>query len=1014
MSSVTAENGASLPHIDEHKNKPVQREESPEKGGFNGSTESFGQDADGESSAVASVAFGGKMSDNEHDVQDPSEDPLSGGNPVDFNEIPEEKSGELPASDPSDSLPSSSSENIEIAENSKGKGGVTDSDSQESDEGQRKGKESSKSPVQPHQKDLVSAASDSSKSSKSSSLENIEIAEKSKAEDDAANSDSQKPGKGHLTDKESPKLPVQPHQKDILSAASDSSKSSSLENVEIAQKSKAEDDTANSDSQESDEGKRKGKESPKLPVQFHQKDLVSAASDSSKSSSLENIEKAESSKAKDDATNSDSQESGKGQLTDKESSKSPVQPHQKDLVSAASDSSKSSKSSSLENIEIAESSKTKIDVTNTDSQESGRGQRKDRRGIKSSMQSRRKSLVSFTSGSLEGSSSENSKSPEVSKFKGGISNDLKESNEGQEEDKEENKATAQPQRKALVSVMSGSLDSSSSENSKSPEFLLDKQSDTELPPRTFIPSSANTETGDSVPVTGVCASSLLEARQSEISVTFDAKDASSRQAISTGVESIKKTYRDIRNTIGHLPTELLGSDRIDWQLWDRVIDDYNDMVVHEETQLASAVAAGIPEEVRGIVWQLVARSKNLQLEELFMHLKTEPSIHEKAIKRDLTRTSFYTNIEAAKKAAELYSVILAYSNFDPDVGYTQGMVFIAVPLVMNMTESECFCLLVTLMKEYGLRELFCPEMRGLHLLLHQFDRLLEQHSPLLYNHLHRQGIRSSMYASQWFLTFFSYKFPFKVVLRIFDMVITQGVEAVLRLALNLMLKNEHRLMHLDFDGLLEFLKDSLFNVYVSDEFVAHEPQANRRFSLRSRKPAAKSAEYYKLDAFIQDSMKVDVSPLDLARWRAEFDQILLRDSRRENDIESLRAENGKLRSEIKQLEVEMYTLNHDHIEAVQNLVNVKVALPELVSDVDELRSEVTALESDIQNLELKLGANQENIPQDIEAQIHELLSQNAHETERFTNLEEELGKLSSQNEALEAELKKSKKWFWKK
>lgn len=535
-----------------------------------------------------------------------------------------------------------------------------------------------------------------------------------------------------------------------------------------------------------------------------------------------------------------------------------------------------------------------------------------------------------------------------------------------------------------------------------------------LPPRTYIPVSVDTDACVSVPTAGAEALSLLEARQTEISVIFDTKDASQQQAISTGVESVKKTYRDIRNTLGHLPNELLGSERIDWAIWDRVMDDYHEMVVNEQAQLSQAVAAGIPEEVRGIVWQLVAQSKNLQLEELYMHLKTEGSVHEKAIKRDLTRTSFYTNVDAANKALELYGVIRAYSNFDPDVGYTQGMVFIAVPLVMNMTESECFCMLVTLMKDYGLRELFCPEMRGLHLLLHQFDRLLAQHRPLLYNHLHRQGVRLLMYASQWFLTFFSYKFPFKVVLRIFDMVITQGVEAVLRLALALMLKNEQSLLKLNFDGLLDFLKDSLFNVYVNDAFVTPEPQPNRRFSLLARKPAAKTAEYYNLDAFIKDAMQVDVSPLDLARWKAEFDQILLRDTTKTSEIERLRAENGTLRHEIKDLEVQMYSLNHDHLEAVQNLVDVKVALPELLGDVDELRKQVARLEADVHEMEQKLGANGDTIPQDIEVQIHELLTQNAQETERFSSLEEQLEELSLQNAELDAELQKNKKWFWKK
>ena len=57
---------------------------------------------------------------------------------------------------------------------------------------------------------------------------------------------------------------------------------------------------------------------------------------------------------------------------------------------------------------------------------------------------------------------------------------------------------------------------------------------------------------------------------------------------------------------------------------------------------------------------------------------------------------------------------------------------------------------------------------------YEFDRLLESYSPVLYNHLVKQGIKSSMYASQWFLTFFAYKFPLDIVLRIYDIIVTQG------------------------------------------------------------------------------------------------------------------------------------------------------------------------------------------------------------------------------------------------
>jgi hypothetical protein len=60
-------------------------------------------------------------------------------------------------------------------------------------------------------------------------------------------------------------------------------------------------------------------------------------------------------------------------------------------------------------------------------------------------------------------------------------------------------------------------------------------------------------------------------------------------------------------------------------------------------------------------------------------------------------------------------------------------------------------------EQYGLRTSFLPEMPGLQLRLFQFDRLVEDIIPLLHVHFLRNGVKSSMYAGQWFLTLFSYR-----------------------------------------------------------------------------------------------------------------------------------------------------------------------------------------------------------------------------------------------------------------
>ena len=79
------------------------------------------------------------------------------------------------------------------------------------------------------------------------------------------------------------------------------------------------------------------------------------------------------------------------------------------------------------------------------------------------------------------------------------------------------------------------------------------------------------------------------------------------------------------------------------------------------------------------------------------------------------------------------------------------------PLLLVCPDEEAFCLLVRLMQSYELRGHFLPEMPGLQLRLFQFDRLIEEMLPVLHIHFLRQGVKSSMFCSQWFMTLFAYR-----------------------------------------------------------------------------------------------------------------------------------------------------------------------------------------------------------------------------------------------------------------
>lgn len=57
--------------------------------------------------------------------------------------------------------------------------------------------------------------------------------------------------------------------------------------------------------------------------------------------------------------------------------------------------------------------------------------------------------------------------------------------------------------------------------------------------------------------------------------------------------------------------------------------------------------------------------------------------------------------------------------------------------------------------------------------LFQFERLVQEVMPRLGAHLREEAINPSMYASQWFITVFSYSFPFSTALRIWDVFLAE-------------------------------------------------------------------------------------------------------------------------------------------------------------------------------------------------------------------------------------------------
>lgn len=316
---------------------------------------------------------------------------------------------------------------------------------------------------------------------------------------------------------------------------------------------------------------------------------------------------------------------------------------------------------------------------------------------------------------------------------------------------------------------------------------------------------------------------------------------------------------------------------------------------------------------------------------------------EKAIKRDLgSRTSFSKYAQSAGLQDGLFGLCKAYALFDEAVGYAQGINFVAMPLLFNMSEEEAFTLLVRLMHKYNLRSLFEPEMPGLHLHLYKFERLLEDLEPALFVHLKRRHVAPELYATQWFLTLFAYRFPLQLVLRVYDLLFSEGLTAILKFGIVLMQRNKAALLGMkDMAQITTFLKEKIFDVYIDKSPSASSLLDSGFFGSVS---GGADKELYRADEMVRDATAIMVTDETLAEYTTEWEESQRLSKEHELELETLRSGNTHLTSYVRTLEERAQQHDVEHVNMASDMVRLKMDNDTLADDNEGLKVQVVELQ----------------------------------------------------------------------
>lgn len=266
-----------------------------------------------------------------------------------------------------------------------------------------------------------------------------------------------------------------------------------------------------------------------------------------------------------------------------------------------------------------------------------------------------------------------------------------------------------------------------------------------------------------------------------------------------------------------LVLEKLGRDArkvLSRRIWsEEVIPSWNTM--RTSNKIDRLVWYGIPPSLRGKVWQMIVGNELKITRELFEILQSraeqvETNSDYRLIEQDVPRTfptlQFFHCEGPLRQPLE--KLLKAYVHYRPDIGYVQGMSYIASVLLLNMDSVEgAFCAFSNLVNTDFYFPLYRKDSVEFNGRISVLEKLIKWHLPQLYVHLNNQGVSLSSFLWEWMITLFSKSLALDVVMRIWDNVLYRGHVFTFQIVLGVFSCLESQLLSSEFEGCVHLLQN---------------------------------------------------------------------------------------------------------------------------------------------------------------------------------------------------------------
>ncbi|TQV93385.1 GTPase activating protein [Cordyceps javanica] len=248
-------------------------------------------------------------------------------------------------------------------------------------------------------------------------------------------------------------------------------------------------------------------------------------------------------------------------------------------------------------------------------------------------------------------------------------------------------------------------------------------------------------------------------------------------------------------------------DRAKMRLWAEYLrDNGRGATLIRQPTFHKLIRVGLPNRLRGEMWELTSGSLYLRLESPTLYADTlakfqgQESLAIDEIEKDLNRSlPEYPGFQSEDGIGRLRRVLTAYSWVNTDVGYCQAMNIVVAALLIYMSESQAFFLLSALCDRL-VPGYYSTTMYGTLLDQKVFESLVERTMPVLWEHLVKSDVQLSVVSLPWFLSLYINSMPLVFAFRVLDVFFVEGPKVLFQVGLAILRINGEELLDAADDG----------------------------------------------------------------------------------------------------------------------------------------------------------------------------------------------------------------------